>query len=170
MAKILFKVPQIFEIINKLLCHISGILYIVIVALLGSSILGRFLFNKPILGAVEICEVLFVFALFLALAYTQSRGRHIRVTFIYRHFPLKLRSIMHILVHALSAIFFSLLAWQTGLGAWKSLMISEASTGALTFPIYPAKFAIPFGCTLIAFQFVRDIFTDLEKKEAGKEG
>jgi TRAP-type C4-dicarboxylate transport system permease small subunit len=165
MAKVLPKVPQILEPMNKLLCRISGFLLFVIVLLVGFSVLGRYFFNKPILGAIEISEFLFVFALFFALAYTQSRGRHIRVRFIIVRLPPRPRRILNILVYALSAIFFLVVGWQAGIGAWKSWMIREGSYGAITFPIYPARFAIVFGCIVIALQFVKDIFAESVMKE-----
>ena len=47
---------------------------------------GRYLFNKPLLGAIEMSEVLMAFLSFGALALAELRNSHITVDFFVRAF------------------------------------------------------------------------------------
>ena len=54
----------------------SFVLYIMM-ALVIVDVGGRFLFNKPIAGNIELTEILMVFAIYFGMAYTQRENGHV---------------------------------------------------------------------------------------------
>ena len=54
-----------------------------------------------------------------------------------------------VVVLVIAAVFFALVCWQSWNSAVSSLEYLEASDGLIQIPVYPPKFAIPFGSALI---------------------
>jgi len=97
-----------------------------------------------------------VFVVFFSMAYVQLKKRHIRVELVTRRLPKKADDGLAIFTLLIAAVFFGLLAWQSWLSALSAFEYREASEGLIQIPIYPPKFAIPFGSLMMVVQLLRD--------------
>lgn len=135
---------------------IAGTITFLVMWLVVANALLRFGFNAPIAGAFELTESALPLMIFLALALTQHQGGHIRVVLLTQSMPPRLARALEVAAALLGAAFFAWCAWAAWGFAMKSLAINEQEWGSIRFPIYPVKFAICFGLTLLSIQFVLD--------------
>lgn len=63
--------------IEDILLLLSGGVIFALMLLTTCDVTGRYLFNSPILGEVEISEILLIFIIYLSLLATQRTGTHI---------------------------------------------------------------------------------------------
>jgi TRAP-type C4-dicarboxylate transport system permease small subunit len=135
---------------------ISAVSTFVMMALVVANIIGRYLFNKPLTGTLEITESLLVLMIFLSLALTQYEGGHIRVTLLTRRLPTSWGRALTVFGMLCGAAFFSWCAYAAWDFAYQSWTFNEHEWGTIVFPLYPVKFAAFFGIALLAIQFLLD--------------
>ena len=126
-------------------------------------------FNHPVLGAFEITESTMVLIVFGGLAYAQIRHRHLRVELFYIWAGRKMRSTMDIIAALSGIIFFSLLTWQGWNEALFSLARSEATTGLVRLPLFPARFSLVFGAALLNIVLILDLISDIRNFGSPRE-
>ncbi len=135
------------------LANISGVLVIVMMLLIVVDVSGRYFFNSPLLGGVEVSRVVLAWILFLSLSYGLIRGAHVRVELITSRFPPRLRFILDIMVSILSLVFFVMAIYSGWLQFKLSFDVAEEMAAPIWIPFWLPKLAVPVGCFLIALQF-----------------
>lgn len=114
------------------------------------DVLMNNIFRHPIEGSMEIISMYYmVLVVFLPLALVELRHEHINADLFVRLLPHGVQRAIYSLGALVSAVFFSLLAWQTGKDALQSLSINEVVMGSIYIPVWPAKFALPIGFAAI---------------------
>lgn len=84
----------------------------VLMALGAADVVGRYVFNRPILGTMEISEVLLAGVLFFGWAYTQATRGHIRVNLLLPRFSPRVQAMTDTINSILGLVLFSLIGWQ----------------------------------------------------------
>ena len=135
---------------------LSGYVLFFMMLMITVDVTGRYLFASPIPGTLEFTEFLMVFVVFLSLPYVQLKKRHICVELVTQRLPIKVADGLAVVTLLVAALFFGLMAWQSWLSAASSFEYLEASEGLIQIPIYPPKFAIPFGSVIMVIQLLRD--------------
>jgi TRAP-type C4-dicarboxylate transport system permease small subunit len=139
---------------------ISEIATFVMMALVVANIIGRYLFNHPVTGTLEITESLLVIIIFLSLAMTQYDGGHIRVTILTRRLPRRLARAATVFAMIFGAAFFTWCAYAAWRFAVQSWSFNEHEWGTVVFPLYPMKFIVFAGIAMLAFQFLLDAIAE----------
>lgn len=120
--------------------------------------LGRYLFNHPLQGGLQLTELYFMVILtFLGMPATYATGGHIRLDAI--------RPWLDKIPYALSERFnsllaggaFGIMAWQAGVVAIEKIQHLETSYGAVQFPIYLSYVWVPMGCGLLALRLTFEV-------------
>jgi TRAP-type transport system small permease protein len=114
---------------------------------------GRYFFNKPLLGAVEMSEFLMVVLSFGALALAELRNSHITVDFFVTALPERARALLEALAALLGIVFWSFVAWRAAVHANRIWHAGEVSAN-LTLPTWPFYLAVTIGCGLLALALV----------------
>lgn len=150
----------------------SGIVLLGILALMSGEVIFRYLFNKPILGTVEISSYLLVIFCFTGMAFTQSQGGHIKIELVTLKFGPGLQRTLRIITLMLSLAVFIVITWQMAGAFWKSWEMQEVRWGALPLPVWPVKFMIAFGSLTLCLQLILNIIDEIRKKVAspGRNG
>ncbi len=148
---------------------ISPFLLIVMMMLVVSNVAGRYIFNIPVHGAMEITEFIMTAIVFFTLSYTQATKAHIRVELLFGLVSRRTRIIFDLITYIFGLLIFVLITWQTVLSFLDSWEILEETDGYIEFPIYPAKLTIPIGCFILCIRFLVDIIHAL-KQLKGKDG
>ena len=127
----------------------------VITVLITCDILGRVLFNSPIIGVPEIVKVSVVAIVWLQMSYTLKIGGHIRSDVILDRLSPRGRAFIDLIASILGAFVFGLLVyagWHNMIEAWR---IGEFE-GELPVrvPTYPVRTIVLLGAALTSFQFL----------------
>jgi TRAP-type C4-dicarboxylate transport system permease small subunit len=127
----------------------GGALLCALVLAVTASILGRWLFDTPLLGDVELMQLGCAVAIAAALPYCQWHGGHVMVNvFTQRAKPHTQRTLDRAGALAAAAIYL-LLAWRAGV-AVADLRASGETTMLLAIPLWWAYVALVPGLLLAA--------------------
>jgi len=69
------------DIIDKIICHIIGVLFLLMTVLVSSSILSRYTFQHPLAWSEEIARFMMVWICFLGTAICSNREEHLKMGF-----------------------------------------------------------------------------------------
>jgi TRAP-type transport system small permease protein len=141
---------------------ISGFVLVLIMGLMCAEVFGRYFFNYPILGTVEISSYLLVLFVYCGTSYTQSVDGHIKIDLVTSRIPPRWMKFCKVASHLLSLAVFSLITRQAALAFWKSWQIGEVRWGAVPLPIYPVKFIVAMGALMLCIQLLIDVIDTLK--------
>jgi TRAP-type transport system small permease protein len=117
------------------------------------DVTGRYLFNRPLLGAVEMGELLMVVLTFGGLALAEVRGGHITVDFFVGSLPARARAILDAGAALLGIAFWGFVAWRAAMHAASIHEAGEVSAN-LAVPTWPFYLTVTVGCGLFALALV----------------
>lgn len=154
---------SLFDKIEKSACTLGAIALTLMAVVLGTGIISRYLFNRPIPGVYDIVQLLLIWVVFLSLSFTQKEERHIRVEIVLRKLSTRMRIYFDIASTVVGFILCLLMSWQTVKLAWNSVMIGEYWPGLLRVPIYPSKIVLSLGVILLTIRFILDTLSSIRK-------
>lgn len=141
------------RLMEKGLNVIAGLMLLAMMFLGACDVIGRFFFNSPITGAMEIGTVLMGSMIFLAWSYTQANRSHVTVDIFFAFYSPRVRAILTFVMMFLSLILFAFIAWQSA-----SIAISDWHGHKLIrlilIPIAPFKLLISIGAFFICLEFI----------------
>ena len=121
---------------------------------------GRYLFNKPLLGAIEMSEFLMVFLSFGALALAELRNSHITVDFFVRALPERAQALLEAVAALLGIAFWSFVAWRAAVQSSRLFNNGEV-TANLLLPTWPFYLAVVVGCGLLALALMGRVWRNM---------
>ncbi|MBN1191591.1 MAG: TRAP transporter small permease subunit [Dehalococcoidales bacterium] len=167
----MLKVTSVLERIENYLSVVSYCALMVMVILGAFDVIGRYIFNRPIFGALEISKALLTCVVVLYWAKAQNQEKHVAVDVISIHFPQKVKAVLKPLFLLIGLVFFFLIAWRTivfGLDCWEQNRLLDT----VRFPQGIVYHIISLGATLtcieMCFGLYRSIVT-LKSMFAGKK-
>jgi TRAP-type C4-dicarboxylate transport system permease small subunit len=138
-------VNKFLKILGKFLsiCNsIGGVMIVLMMLLIAADVLLRALFRKPILGSMEIVQLLAVLIVYFGLGYNAFRNEHVRVEVIKRWFALD------IITDLVSIIVVTTFVYGALLQAQLAVDVSQR-TQILHIPLAPIKYFIVFGFIIL---------------------
>jgi len=137
----------------------------IFVAMLAVSAdtIARYGLNRPLAGTSLVVEYCMAAMVFPYLAYTHIKTGHIKVELFISRLPSRAQGVLSILTSLLGVAIFSLITWKTFDWAWQAWTIRQYSGGVPAWPLYPAKFFVPFGSFMLCLQLAVDIFRQLAR-------
>lgn len=168
-AKISHPCLKILQNLSTYFAFIGAFSLFIMMCLTIADVAGRYLFNKPILGAFELTEFLILILIFSFLGYTQTKKSHISVDLFMMFFPEKLKIYIEVINHLACLAIMILITWMGFEKAFEMIHTGESSPN-LALPTYPFVFFLVLGCAVMCVEFVKDIFQILKtKKEHNKK-
>ncbi len=155
--------------VNLACAVLSGIALLLMMVTGAADVIGTNLDivgipSQPVPAAFEFMATMMVVSVFLAVSLGQARRVHIRVEMAVNRLPASLQKVANLIRHGLSAAFFMSIAWFGTLSAVHSFNVGEFAPGIINFPIWPARFFLAFGMTLISFQCILDFLSVLSNR------
>jgi TRAP-type C4-dicarboxylate transport system permease small subunit len=143
--------------IDRMLQAVVSVIVFAMMALIVADATGR-TFGLPIRGVVEITEeYLMVAIVFLALGFTHTAGRHIRVELFGMLWPIIGHRYVRLATNLMGAVYFALIAWH-GAGqtayAWSS---GQRSASELAYPMAPAYALVVVGGVMMCLWLLLDV-------------
>jgi TRAP-type C4-dicarboxylate transport system permease small subunit len=111
-----------------------------IMVLTVCDVVSRYCFNYPIMGTIELVELMLAIMVFLGLAYATQKG-HIVVEVIFILLPVKARAIVAFITSLMGLGFFIAVLFSMIIIA-KEQIANNNLSGVLKMPIYPVTIAI----------------------------
>lgn len=137
--------------------------------------LGRYFFDKPILGLVEISIYLLVTGIFLLMSYTQSLKGHIIVDLIYSRFSPRVKDFLAI-IHYFIILVFTIPASIWSLKRAAYIHGSGNVSTILEWHYWPVLYVVALGWILLSIivlaqvmVMIRDYRSAAAAPELGKE-
>jgi len=155
---------KILQSLSTYLAYIGAFSLFTMMCLTIVDVAGRYIFNKPILGAFELTEFLILILIFSFLGYAQNKKSHISVDLFMMFFPEKLKIFIEIFNHLACLVIMILVVWM-GFEKAVEMMATGESSPNLTLPSYPFVFFLVLGCAIMCIEFIRDIIMILKAKK-----
>ena len=122
------------------------------------EVVARYAFGAPTIWAYEVGYSLTGAHFLLALAYTLRQGEHIRIDVVSSFLSRRVRNWIDVVGHLFFLIPMCLVmmfySWPF---FFRSLFQNEQSTNAGGLPVYPAKFLVPLGFSLLLLQGISEL-------------
>lgn len=141
--------------ISALLAYVGAASLFAMTCLTTADVVGRYVFNKPITGALEVTEFMVLILIFSFLAYAQSQKSHVTVDLLLERFPEKIRKYVKIFNHLVCLGLMGLITWMGYQRAMELLEYGEASPN-LEVPHYPFVFFLVLGCLVMCIEYIRN--------------
>lgn len=138
--------------------HWAGCLCLAAVLLLVTAdAVLRFAINQPIAFQFEFTEMYLMPAMAtLSLARVQRMGGHLAIDFVQMRWFGRAGPLLIRLNALLPALFFGLVAWQSGKYAWAAYMRDDIYMGVIDWPSYLAFASIPIGTGMLTLRLLAD--------------
>ena len=134
-----------------------------------TEIVGRYLFNSPVPGHVEIVELIMAGVVFFGIAYTERVGGHVRMElFVTRVLKGRSYHIAEALTAALYLFVYVFILIYTFKASVFAFQIGD-NTAYLYWPTWPSKFAVPLGSFFLCIRFLIEIIQHVAQAIVGVE-
>ena len=132
---------------------ISTIILVVIVAINGVNVVGRYVFSSPISWGEEVMLYLMIVGVFLAVPAVTWDGAHLRMDLLARAVPPLARRIIETLTDLISLGVAGLFVYVSVPIVWQLFAFNQRSDAA-EIPVAIPQSAIPIGFALVALALI----------------
>jgi TRAP-type mannitol/chloroaromatic compound transport system permease small subunit len=134
-----------------------------------TEVVGRYVFNRPVPGHVEIVELIMAAVVFLGIAYTQRMGGHIRMElFVTRVLKGRSYHLAEVLTIFFSLMVYSIIAYYSLKHAFYARAVGD-TTVYIYWPTWQSKLCISIGSFLLCIRFFIQLIQHLLQAIAGVE-
>jgi TRAP-type transport system small permease protein len=117
---------------------LTGLMFLVIVALTAAQVVFRYALDQPLIWSEELSKLLLVWMVFLGASAVAFDGRHMDVDVVFRAVPRPVRRFLRAFNLAAAAFFLGLLAWYSievvDIESWASLGALDISAAWVRLP------------------------------------
>jgi TRAP-type C4-dicarboxylate transport system permease small subunit len=136
---------------------VAGATLAAMMFLMAIDVIGRYFFNSPIPGSLELVEYMMAVIVPLSIAYCALLKAHVSVDLIVDRFPAKIRRGLRLIITGISCAFVALISWQNVAYIFETYN-SNLTSAVLKIPAYPLVAAGAFGMTIFAIILFLEIF------------
>lgn len=148
---------------SRILGKVGAAVLFSMMLLTTADVAGRYLFNSPILGALEITEFMVVVVVFSFLGITQQENGHVAVDLLVGSLPSGVRRVIDLLTGLASLTILGLITWKTLERGVELMELSEYS-GTLHIPVSPFVYLVALGCGLMCWELLRNLISIVRKE------
>lgn len=145
------------SIINRLSIVTGWVAAASIVAaafIVTEGVLVRKILGISTIWQIEASVYLLIFAVFVGAPFVQKNEHHLNVDLVLMYLSPRARAIAMIVVSVLSCLLVGILAWYAWPMWWDAVKINEHSESLWGPPMWIPYFFLPFGMTLLFFQYL----------------
>lgn len=150
---------------SRILGHFEDLLHMLacgclmlLTGLITLDVISRTLFNIALHIQFELTELYLMPALaVLSLARVYRDNAHLSLEVINPERYGRAWPYLHVLILAISSAFFVLLAWRSGIYAYKALSVNSIYFGVYDWPLGIAYASIPIGSGMLCLRLIHDL-------------
>ena len=105
-------IPLVEEALQRIFGTLAGLVLVAMMAITVRDVVGRALFDAPLLGVPELTQLGVVASVYLGLAFAESARSHIRVDLIYEMVSSRGRRVMNAVSGLVTIAVVALLTWR----------------------------------------------------------
>jgi TRAP-type C4-dicarboxylate transport system permease small subunit len=155
MLTILKRLDWGIRYIENVLLAICGVIFMVMIFLGTVDVFGRYLFNSPVQGSLELMQVIMGAIVMLGWAYTQKEDGHVKVELITNILPTKVRYVLKLIMTILALFLFAAIAYKS----WGIALANfDRRFLVIDLPSGPFYFLVPVGAFFLCLEFIVSIF------------
>jgi len=146
--------------INRIIKNLCLILLFFMMILGTVDVIGRYLFNHPILGTFEIFEILLPAIVLLGLGYTQENRAHVRMEIFISRLSVRKQTFLNFFTNGCALLISILILWRgwvLTIGYWH--MGRRIPT--IEIPMFLPQLLVPIGALLLSIVLIVQMFQDL---------
>lgn len=156
MPDMFFSIVRAVRAVSKVSMSVSQVLLAVLFFLSVADVAGRYLFNYPLVGTLELSEILLVGIVFFGSAYTLYLDKQITMDMLYSRLPTSIQKYVDILTRLFSLTIFILMLWKVTATAFYFKDVHRL-VPTLFWPIYPFVLFISFGVLMISLELIIEV-------------
>ena len=137
----------------RTLAIIGGVTLLCLMLLTVYAVIMRYVFDAPLLWALDYARVGLVIVTFMGLAYCGWTGGHIAVDFIGGFAPPIVLRISDTIIRLTCAVLIALMAWQ-GLEQGLDALEMGEGTNEVEIPLFPFFLVVAIGCAAYAIVLI----------------
>jgi len=141
------------RLINSALRYVCMSLLFFMMVLGTCDVMGRYLFNKPILGTLEIFEILLPAIVLLGLGYTQGSNAHVRVELFVSHLSLRKQTILNFITNGCTLFISVLILWRGWLLTTEYRRIGR-TIPTIEVPMFLPQLLVPLGALMLIYVLI----------------
>lgn len=147
---------------SNILCYIGMGMLLVLMLLGTSDVIGRYVFNSPITGTLEMSEILLAGVIFFGWGITQIVKAHVTVTIVTSRLPHRTQAILDFIINIVLLVIFGLIIWQGTKAALKYLSLGRMVMN-INAPIFIFQLFVPFGAFIVCLVLLVQIYQSFVK-------
>jgi C4-dicarboxylate transporter DctQ subunit len=171
-----WKRSALFRVLERTVSHIEDWMNLASVFIImflmffaTTEILGRYLFNSPVPGHVEIVELIMAGVVFFGISYTERVDGHVRMElFVTRVLKGRSYHIAEAITSTLSLFVYLFILIYSFKAAMFSYHVGDTTT-YIYWPTWPSKLAIPIGSFILCIRFTIEIIQHIAQVIVGVE-
>ena len=144
-------IDRLLHRIEKLTAQIFGLSIFALMLVGVVHVLGRKFFDMPIFGYIDIVEIMMVFMVFLAIAFTERLGGHIRMELFVGMLRGRWLAVFELVGVVLGLAVVGVLLVYSWDHAMRAFYLGDSTIDA-QIPLWPSKLIVPIS---LAILFVR---------------
>ena len=158
--------------ISRICGSVSGVCGIIAIfamtILITVDVAGRYV-GKPTGIADEASGYMMVGITFLGLAYTQRKGRNIRITMLTDRFSTSIQKRLEIPLLLVTALFVGWLTWLTTGPVIQNYVLHRLSITELRMPMWITWLMVPIGLAMLDIELIVEFIKAIWRGELPKE-
>ena len=152
---------KVVEQLNQGIAYLSAAAIMIAMFSITAGVFSLKIVDRSLPGVPELSELLLVVMIYLAVGYTQIKGRHVRVDILLERVSPRIRHRMEIVSQFLVLIILVFLVWQTGVKAIHAIEVGDYIQGDIKFPLTPSKISVFIGLLLLLAYIILDVIRRL---------
>jgi len=172
MKKVWRKVQWVIEGSSSITGGIAALCIVAAALVVTEGIITRKVLGVSAIWQIEASVFLLILATFVGAAFVQKSEHHLNVDLVLIHLSPKTRELTLIVVSIIACILSGIIAWFAWPMWWEAVIRNDHSYSLWGPPLWIPYFFIPFGMSLLFFQYIVHIIkkiTSLRKGEIIEE-
>ncbi len=149
------KIITIFDQALNLLALLAVVLIIFIMLAVGTDVVMRYFFGKPMIWVGEISEYSLLFITFLGAAWLLKKEGHIKMDLVLNRLGPRAQATLNLITSIISAIVCLIIVFYSARATLEAFQTGYFLAAALDVPMGPLLLIIPIGTFLLFIQFLR---------------
>ena len=142
---------------------IGGLTIMSMMFLTFSDVLGRYVFNKSIIGTAEITDLMMIIIVFFVLPYSTAMGENLTIVLITSRLSVHTQKILKIITSLLSVVIIGVMTWQITYSIIPTIKMREA-TEILQIPWVAFVGLAAIGCIVLTIQLIVIFFDSIKRR------
>ena len=149
------KVSRVFDRVIDITGYLTFGLLIFSWGSVCAEVVCRYFLRQPLIWVVEVTEYIMVHMTFLGSAWLLKREGHVTVDVVTSRLGSKTRTLLLIVNSFIATLMFLILTWYGAVATWGAYREHLVVPKQLSMPKFLVMLVIPFGCLMLAGQFIK---------------